>query len=357
MSAKHEWVVRFYHRILNLYPSHFRQEYQEEMLTVFELQVAGLNPESLRGLIKICGRELRDLPGALAGAYLRERRYHPMDSNLHRWFSPSHGSWKELLLASLPYLLMGFLPGFLSLFPQTYQTVNIPGLIALIVLGLLLIVVGIIGLVVRFPRWSMIYAGILLTLITFGILIVLINLKIIPTPGWNSYLVTAIFLCIFLVALFLGAGLAIWISGRLAPIAEFRNQIMADPTLLSLMMYGGGLVIVLANFEDVSGENWYLMLAAIAMILGAGGFLYSGSRRTRMRSLFWGITIAMALTLGANLFLVDYGLPPAFYIGSFPVERTVIFISLTWATTLVMIWLPGLIRFPGMEKSLSGNQE
>ena len=61
------------------------------------------------GLFRLGLEELRDLPLALAAAYLRERNRHKMKRNLEHWFAHEPGSGQEVLLAVLPFLLTGFL--------------------------------------------------------------------------------------------------------------------------------------------------------------------------------------------------------------------------------------------------------
>lgn len=263
-----------------------------------------------------------------------------MKTGLERWFVQPEGSWKELILAGLPFVMFA-LPGVFSLIDYQVAIPSVVGIPILALMALTLIVVGIIGLVVRLPRWSLVYAGAFITLVTLGGLATFGSLTSLQI-NWGSYQTTTVFLLIHLVILFLIVGGIIWISGRIPLAADFRRQVTAEPSLISLMMYGGTLIVMAANFEDVTGVDWYLIAAALIMLLGVWGYLRTDDRRTQLLSLVAGNTVATGLGLAANLLLVDYGNPPV-TIGWLSVERVVIFITLTWLTSLSMILLPPLI--------------
>ncbi|MBN2044841.1 MAG: hypothetical protein JW757_07470 [Anaerolineales bacterium] len=332
-------LTRCYDRILQLYPSRFRLEFGDEMRTVFQLQLDSC-PVSSWGAIRILWGELRPLPGLLLSAYWRERRNSPMKTGLECWFVQPEGSWKELVLAGLPFLMFA-LPGVFSLFPAI---VNLPlriGITIISLMALTLIGVGIIGLFVRLPRWSLVYAGAFLTLCTLGGLAVIANFGNLPI-NWSALTTTTIFLGIHLVLQFgLVAGI-VSISGKIPLTTDFHNQVKADPSLISLMMYGGTLMVMVANFEDVAGVDWYLIAAAIAMLLGVWGYLRTDNLRGQLLALMVGNTAAAALGLAANLILVDTNTPPLI-IGGIEVERVIVFIALTWLTSLVMILLPVVV--------------
>jgi hypothetical protein len=339
MKSHAQLLTQFYNHILRLYPSGFQEDYAEEMRTVFKIQIEDTLPNSWAA-IRITWRELRPLPGLLLSAHWRERRNSPMKTGLERWFVQPEGSWKEMILAGLPFVMFA-LPGVFSLFPAIMDLPPAIGFTIITLMALILIVVGIIGLLVRLPRWSLVYAGALLTLVTLGGLAVIANFSSLPV-NWGSHLTTATFLLIHLVILFLLVVGIIWIASKIPLTTDFHQQVKANPSLISLLMYGGTLMVMMANFEDVTGVDWYLIAAAIAMLFGVWGYLRTDNLRNQLLSLVIGNTIATALALAANLLVVNYNSPPLLLVG-FTIERVVLFVGLTWLTSLAMILLPVIV--------------
>jgi hypothetical protein len=163
MNAHQAQLLGFYHRVLRLYPPRFRKAYVEEMMLVFQMQLSDHPNLNLWRALKILWGELHPLPSLLAAAHWRERKKPAMKTGLESWFVQPQGSWKEVMLAVLPFLIMGVLPGIFSLIPSIRDLPIQIGLPILITLALILVTLGIIGLFVQLPRWSLVYAGILLT--------------------------------------------------------------------------------------------------------------------------------------------------------------------------------------------------
>ena len=209
-----------------------------------------------------------------------------MKRNLEHWFAHEPGSGQEVLLAVLPFLLTGFLIGLLSLIPGVDQFPMWAG--QLILLGLFLVQasLGIIGLVLRLPRWSLPYAGVLVVLFSFGGLILLDVLGIFPRPqGAVAYLSVVLFLSVYLFVICTVVILGVWFSGKVSHTRQFYNQVKVDRTLLSFMMYGGSLVFVLVSYEDTSQGGAYLMLSALAMVIGGWVYLRQTSLLAKMGAL------------------------------------------------------------------------
>lgn len=78
MHALYRTLIVFYRRILGLYPHSFRQDYADEMLLVFQMQLDDTPSLDLWRTLQIMWRELRPLPVLLINAHLR-RRYIPME--------------------------------------------------------------------------------------------------------------------------------------------------------------------------------------------------------------------------------------------------------------------------------------
>jgi hypothetical protein len=347
MNAFHPRLLRFYHWALRLYPARFREAYSQEMLLVFQMQLDDTPNLNLWRALHILWGELQPLPLLLAAAHLRERRNLQMKTGLERWFFQPQGSWKEILLAVLPFLLIGTLPGIFSLSPALRNLPIKIGMPILIFLALILVVLGLIGLAVGLPRWSLLYAGILLTFMSLGSLALMTTFSTLITipDTWPSLLFNAVLLGVHLILLFLLVAGVIWIGDKLPLTQGFSQQLRDDPSLISFMLYGGAFLIVLFNFEDVSGVDVYLILASLVMALGGWIYLRTERAANRLTVLITATTLATVFALIANLTLVDYSTPPANF-GAFSLPMITLFIGLSWLVTLAMIGLPPLIFKP-----------
>ena len=275
-----------------------------------------------------------------------------MKTTLNRWFAQSNpGSWSELLLAGIPFLMMGILPALFSLIPAIKDLPPRYGIPILVLMTLILVALGIIGLLVSLPRWSLVYAGILIALLPLLIIVFSINLELVPTPpGWGSIPTTAVFLAIFLIVQFLLASLLLWLSRKVNLTAGFYQRVTSDPSLLAFMFYGGSFLTMHINYDDIAEGGYYMILSSAVMIVGACVFLRSVNTNSRLMALTTGITAAMIPALIANLTLVDYPSSPV-EIGPVPVPRTVIYLSLTWLVSLIMILLPAVAVRPAAQPS------
>lgn len=351
MSRPIQRYQQWYRAALRLYPTAYREEYAEEMQTVFALRLA----QSGENLLKLCLRELRDLPFSVVAAYLRERNRQKMKNNLERWFVQEPGSGKEILLAVLPFFLTAFVTGFLSLIPTVDQFPMWVGGLILLTLFLLQAVLGIAGLLARLPRWSMPYAGVPIALLPLVGIISLNAVGIITTPtGINAYLTTTMFLAISVVFMLLGLRLLLWLASKIKLTQPFVERVQVDKTLLSFMMYGGTLVFVALNYEDTTDGGVYLMLSALSMIGGAWMYLRQKNLPRQMAALAIGNSLAIFFSIPANLALIGATLRRSIHIRNFAIPSVVIFILITWVISQAMIFLPLLGRSPN---SIKGNQE
>ena len=264
-----------------------------------------------------------------------------MNQNLNRWFGSDHGTGKELLLASLPFLLMGFVPGLLSKIPPVQNLPQLAGFIILGILFLILATLGIIGLLVSLPRWSLTYAGVSLTLFSLS---TIVSSKLFglysDSSAWSLIRLNAVLMGIFLVVLALSTVVLLWAAARIRLMQPFADNLKHDRTLISFMFYGGALVLTLSHYEDILDGGVYLMLSALVMAAGAWGYLRSTSPAGRIWSLIAGATLGSAFTLAANLRLtaVPHQAPISF--AGLQIEAAVGFVGITWIVSLVMILAP-----------------
>ena len=72
MHALYRTLIVFYRRILGLYPHSFRQDYADEMLLVFQMQLDDTPSLDLWRTLQIMWRELRPLTTFSAGVAIHQ---------------------------------------------------------------------------------------------------------------------------------------------------------------------------------------------------------------------------------------------------------------------------------------------
>lgn len=335
-------LLALYRRALRLYPRSFQKEYAEELAAVFALRLQGNRAD-----VKTALRELRDLPLALAAAFLRERRQQQMKRSLDNWFSNTSGSWWEVLLAALPFLLMGFLPGLFSIIPAVNNLPPLAGMLILGTLFLILAALGIIGLLVSLPRWSLTYAGISLTLFALSMIISPNLLWDFEVPsGWPSWGLNAVLMGVFLIVLALSTWILLWSAGRIRLMKPFAANLKSDRSLVSFMMFGGAYVLVVLHYEDLADGGVYLIASSLVMAAGAWLYLRAKNLPAKLWALVVAVTLGEGIALAANLILFPY---PAWEVelGSVHFPAAVMFVLISWLTSLVMVLLPMAIPWYG----------
>lgn len=340
MNPTGERLLSLYRHALRLYPHPFQEEYAEELTAVFALRLQAQEPQGILPLFKTTLHELRDLPPSLAAAYLRERRRQIMKRSLDHWFTQNYGSGREVLLAVMPFLLMGFMPGLLSKIPLVQNQPQLVGFIILGSLFLILAALGIIGLLVELPRWSLLYAGISLSLFALSMVISpgLFDLYSLPSewPSWSS---NAVLLGSFLIILALSTWILLWAAGHIRIMKPFAANIRNDRSLLPFMMFGGSYLFVIGHYEDLADGGWYLVASSLVMVAGAWVFLRAEKLSTKLWALVAANTLGNGIALTANLVLFP---SPSWVVevGSWHFPAVVLFVSLTWLSSLVMILTP-----------------
>ncbi len=101
ISVEPGFLIRLYAALLRLYPQSFRVEFADEMQSVFAETVADAAQRDAASLIKVCLREIKDLPMSLLNEHWRalKMRGFGVDEKI------LPGSWWAAILAGLPHLL------------------------------------------------------------------------------------------------------------------------------------------------------------------------------------------------------------------------------------------------------------
>ena len=325
MNSIQARLLQFYSWVLRLYPLRFQEVYAEEMLLVFSMQLDNQPKLNIWRSLMVIYSELLPLPRLLVTSHLRERIKPDMKTGLERWFIQPQGSWKEALLAVLPFLLVGALPGILSLIHPGDMPLAITIPIVIILL-LTPVILGVIGLLVGLPRWSLVYAGFLLTIMS------VVPISLVRT-FWTTATPFVVYYLVMLVLCFLLAAIMIQVSSKIPLTRDFSQQVKADSSLISLMLYGSASVLVLGMYEEAT----YLgminqVLSSLALALGVWGFLRFERVAIRLGALIAGSTIALLFVQFASM---EFS-PPVLSIGF---------------VVLVMICLPALVFREGIAKN------
>jgi hypothetical protein len=345
MNFLADWLVRWYAKLLRLYPPHFRADFAEEMSSVFALRVREFGGNRPR-LLLLALRELAALPQALLAAHVRERSKITMQKRLDRWFIHAPGSWPEVLLACLPFLLL-FL--FSGMFSFARVEAGVPAPVGLALLGLVVLflaVLGVIGLLARLPRWAMPYAGVLLSLGAYLVLLLsgIFTYFFSAQMSTSWWLRLALFEFIYLCVLAASLILVIWLAPRLSLTGSFFERVQKDSGILSFAMYGGGMTFILGMYEDISGAGLYILSTAIPLLLGIWVYLHLRAKQAQIIVLSIALTLAIGIALVANLRLMDWESPLVFSLGGLGIDRSIVSIFLTWLLCQAMLFMPLLLR-------------
>ena len=262
---------RFYRVLLHLYPAAYRNEYGEELRTVFYLSIDEARKVGKFEIMRVVLRELVSLPQAILYEHIRERRKTKMTGNFASRFDFAPGSRKEILAAVAPFLLCGIVPIMVSLL------ITGPDIQAQ-VLGICMLVSMISVLLVVFfkqvPRWFMPYLGLPLP--------ILCTLIIVWSDTWSNSsllnLVGPMFLWTFVSYGYIWGMfipplvLLVLFSAAIPRYRPFYQRLRNDWTLLCFLLYGTTPFMASLCFEGYPRTDLFMEL--IFLILAAGGWLY-----------------------------------------------------------------------------------
>ncbi len=274
-----------------------------------------------------------------------------MQARLKHLLVHEPGSWQETLLACLPFLLPCFLLGIFSLRGVGFCLPAPLGLGLLGLAALFLALLGIAGLGVGLPRWSMPYAGLLVSGVVFVALapaLLALFYGRSSVPWWlRMLLLEAVYLFVLLALTFL----LVWLASKTPLTLAFCTQLHKDRSLASLAMYGGGVVWILGMYEEFPHAGVYILLTIIPLIFGVWLYLHSRSGSWRLAALSLGFTLAMGVALIAHGHLVDWDSPVVFQAGGLVITRAVLSLLLVWLLGLAMLFVSFLLPLTPWNKA------
>ncbi len=339
MRKCRRFLCRLYGLLLNLFPKMYREEYGEELQTVFGLALDDAAKAGGLELIRVAWRELFSLPGAIFYEHLRERRKSKMIGKFTSALDFEQGSRNEMLAALAPFLLFGAIPtliGWVGNFVKIPMWLQIVFAVFYWLCGLSLLAIG---FAKRLPRWFLPYLG--LPLPVFSVLIY--NTVIDPNGrGIPILYQSSWFLRAFVYEGLIWAGLLLLIPllvlvVRLIPkFRPFYSRLREDWTLFCFLLYGitpFGLVI---TFSEYKHEESYLLLSFLILAAGGGLYLRNDETLKKFLCLYLGMALSMSVAAAGKALL---------YASSFPV------LHFTWqteaiSTIITWMWLALIMCLP-----------
>lgn len=348
-------AARVYHLLLAFYPPGFRNEYQEEMQSVF---LTSLSANDLPW--QVLWRELRDWPAAVITEHLRERRK-VMSMNTEKITGQPKNTveWG----ASLVLFLIPLIYPIINLL--MINDVQIPDWLSFtiqyIIFGILILSLGY-GIFKSLPRWVLPYFGFaLIAVFIWGRIerpIYSVYPYFIDTFGPRSYWPLAVrigysgLFMVFFAIVILVSGLLMVSLLRLMPFTRRAWQrIRADWTQISYLLYGGLILVILFTFDEYRYDEALKTFLWITLALGSWLYLRAKTKKSRIRILLGSATLVMLTIAIAKWVLIPFQAWPDGYPES-PTVATrwteTISAVLQWAFFLVILYSPALLdRLPG----------
>lgn len=214
-----------------------------------------------------------------------------MDTN--DWLTCKPGSWREFLLAIVPFGLIALIVLLNALHLTLAEWVGV-GLFGTLVL---VPIVFLVGLLRGLPRWSLPYLGLLagiLNLVLFGSWF---RFQFaLPTP--DSPIVQSIYsIGSPLVGLIVFIILFVLVVVNLESLRPLHNELSRDWTLLSLSLYGVMPLALFMAYDDHVNEEPYELAALLVSAAGAWIYLHKSQPLQKALTLLACITVVMALII------------------------------------------------------------
>ena len=315
--------------LLRLYPRNYQSEFAEERQEVFAQALSETAAKGEQALLRLMVRELRDLPGSVFKARLREweGRMKRLDTNL----GEERLSWIGMFLAVWPYIFFGPLMAVAPYLPQSlaqfFRVDSTAWLVSVVLFSI--IAVGV-GWRKRFPRWVYPY----LVILFFAIAIPLMAQLSLLLGGDPRYkVISAIVLVTALPGL---VAVVAFVMSRIPATRKVLQDIRSDWTRLSF-----GMVVYVSFVTGFYGGDHLpafgpaVWLPSLVVVVGVIAYLMCRSRGQR------------SLALLATLFLSILGI--------FIFSTDDVFTLLPVALVVLLIFLPAVLAlFPDRARPVSG---
>lgn len=309
-------VTRVYALLLRLYPRAFRDEFGDEMQTVFADAVQEAMRTGPLALARLCWREWRELLVNSALEHWARFQKGRLAMNPSAPAAERPLSWRETLMGLFPFFLFGPLHIWLT-YPYPYPAESVSGWfeavqIQLFVLCLLFGLVA--GAATGWRRWSFPYVGMGLWMVGAWILSQCNRWLYAAVPrrelGLHEQLLFmaggfALILGVFALALLVGFLLTRVVGALQMLYARIRQ----DWTQLSFGLYIAAAFILGGGIEHEEDPTLTILviLPGVTVLLSALAYLRSTTRSRRLGSLVLGLALGLALSIARHGFYIVFG--------------------------------------------------
>ena len=299
--SSYQFITGIHSILMRLYPPGFRTIFENEMQAVFSQTLREASEDGAISIGLVILRELRDLPSAAVNEHLLERQSGGIQTSKPAAQAAEPLTQMELLLALAVFLVpAGFILYNSAPSPLVNKLVP-PILLALLLVG------SLVGMIKRFPRWSLPYYGLVLSAIVFLFLFqgeaqrmsALLSSRFAFHPIDE---LSQLFLVIFwdgMVWLSLLALIAISILllSRVPKFVPHIQRMLDDWTRLSYLLYGCSMLALVLTFDAYNYDTHIALAAMFCLAAGAWFYLRSDRQQSRFLALFGGLTLAMLIAL------------------------------------------------------------
>jgi len=297
-------VKSLYALLLYLFPSAYRVEYGDELQAVFDLSLDDAMRAGRFQVIRVILRELVSLPKAIVLEHIRERRNAKMDKGPDSYFDFVYGSWKEFLIALLPFFLTGGIMPLLNYLGRARFASGMVGTVIVLALFALFLVLFLVGVKMRMPRWSLPYLGFLFAMFSVYLLSAFFGAPIYlffrDLRDQSLLFIDILWGGIFWYGL-LTAMVVLVVMSRVSPtLQRFKN----DWTQLCFILYGGVPFALWMTFDAYVGDEPYMFASFLVLAVGAWFYLRSQGEWKRFGSLFVALTLAISIAAAGKAILI-----------------------------------------------------
>ncbi len=330
-----------YALLLHLFPKAYRDEYGDELQTVFELSLDDAMQAGKFPVVLFVLRELISLPQAIIYEHLRERRKAKMIGKFSSRFDFVPGSRREFLTALYPFLLIGFVEPLMIvlmvsnlLTPQS-MLVNGIGIFIVVSLGILLLI----GFVKGLPRWSLPYLGFALTILSVSGFSFLLDIRSLRLYDRLSPLGDILFEGGWWFGLLVVMILLVTVTRCLPAFQRFRN----DWTLLCFIPYGGVPFALMITFDAYTGDEPFMFFSFLVLASGTWLYLHNQHEWKRFGALFGAMTLAMFIAAAGKVILLPaqdwlYVVSPATW------KTEAMYTLVTWLWLALIMLIPYALK-------------
>lgn len=347
-------MKRLYALLLNPFPRAYRDEYGEELRTVFDLSLDAAMASGGLEVTRVALRELASLPKAIIHEHLRARRKAHMVRKFGAYFDFTNGSGREFLAALYPFFLLGGVLPIVNMISLS-GVMRFPNPLFDGIAILLLLILGIlclIGLFKGLPRWSLTYLGFLLAIFSVYQVSSLLDrwwIRTFPALYDRSWFLGQVaYQGMLWIGLSIMALLLVIVIGFVPLLRHFKK----DWTLLLLLLYGSSPFALVFTFDDYVNEEPYELVCFLILAAGLWLYLRTNDPRRKFRALFGGLTFSLFFAAVSKAILFSSPSWP-WPKGSFTWQNEMMSTIIMWMWIALGMLVPLLLRlFPKSEDQL-----